>query len=159
LLENDSSNRLTTLDTGWFAKEDPFRYERPDPPRFAAGGDGWLESTPPVLTAYQANSGLQLLREIGVARLQSYNLVQQRCLQSACRNEGLVMFEPEDWQQRGAFALLPYPDASRLSQRLLQRGLNTDARGGCVRFGPDLLTTTEELQRAATIVRTTLTER
>src|SRR4029079_2299009 len=28
-----------TLDTGWFAKDDPFGYERPDPPRFAPGGD------------------------------------------------------------------------------------------------------------------------
>ena len=28
-----------TLDIGWFAKESPFAYARPDPPRYAAGGD------------------------------------------------------------------------------------------------------------------------
>jgi kynureninase len=158
LLENDSISSLTTLDTGWFAKQDPFRYERPEPPQLAAGGDAWLESTPPVLTAYQANAGLQLLREIGVGRLQRYNIQQQQQLQAACRDRGLAMYEPSDWQQRGAFALLPHPHASDLSQRLLQRGLNTDARAGCVRFGPDLLTTADELQRAAEIVKSTLQE-
>ena len=48
-----------TLDTGWFAKEDPFGYARPDPPRFAPGGDAWLESTPAVLAPVQALAGLE----------------------------------------------------------------------------------------------------
>ena len=34
---------LRTLDTGWFAKEPPFEYARPDPPRYGPGGDAWLE--------------------------------------------------------------------------------------------------------------------
>src|SRR6516162_9367401 len=38
---------LRTLDTGWFAKRDPFAYLRPDPPVLAEGGDAFLESTPP----------------------------------------------------------------------------------------------------------------
>ena len=45
---------MRTLDTGWFAKHDVFGYERPDPPQFGAGGDAWLESTPPVLAPVQA---------------------------------------------------------------------------------------------------------
>ena len=52
--------RLRTLDIGWFAKRDPFAYRRPDPPELAEGGDAFLESTPPVLTLYQARAG-QLL--------------------------------------------------------------------------------------------------
>src|SRR5207248_5202869 len=34
---------LRTLDTGWFAKKDPFAYQRPNPPQWAQGRDGWLE--------------------------------------------------------------------------------------------------------------------
>src|SRR5690348_6929139 len=48
---------LRTLDIGWFAKRDPFAYVRPDPVQFAEGGDAFLESTPPVLTYYQARAG------------------------------------------------------------------------------------------------------
>lgn len=155
---NHATARLTTLDTGWFAKEEPFAYQRPDPPLMAEGGDGWLESTPPVLTAYQANSGLQLLREIGVGRLRDYNLLQQQQLCAAMKSVGVGMYEPDDWERRGAFALLPHPRASELSHRLLQQGLNTDARNGCVRFGPDLLTTQTELEAAAEIVHRVLLE-
>lgn len=153
LASTNAQPRLTTLDTGWFAKEQPFAYKRPDPPILAEGGDAWLESTPPVLTAYQANSGLQLLREIGVSRLRAYNLQQQQSLCTMMQSLGIAMYEPIDWEARGAFALLPHPQASELSQRLMQHGLNTDARNGSVRFGPDLLTTQIELETAARIVR------
>src|SRR5205085_9627134 len=60
---------LRSLDIGWFGKEDAFTYARPDPPRFAAGGDGWRESTPAVLPAYQARAGQVFTQQIGVERL------------------------------------------------------------------------------------------
>ena len=41
------SSGLQPIDIGWFAKDQPFLYERPDPPRFARDGDAFLESTPP----------------------------------------------------------------------------------------------------------------
>jgi len=60
--------RLATLDTGWFAKEAPFSYARPDPPRYAAGGDAWLESTPAVLPLYQARAGQRFTQAVGALR-------------------------------------------------------------------------------------------
>src|SRR5256885_631205 len=68
---------LRSLDTGWFAKKDIFAYQRPNPPQFAAGGDGWLESTPPVLQPFQALAGLEITLELGVERLRAYNLEQK----------------------------------------------------------------------------------
>ena len=53
------------LDTGWFARENTFGYERPDPPLLRAGGDAFLESTPPILTYYQARSGQKLTLALG----------------------------------------------------------------------------------------------
>jgi kynureninase len=154
----DQTVRLSTLDTGWFAKHDPFAYQRPDPPHMADAGDGWMESTPPILTAYQANSGLQLLRELGVERIRQYSLEQQQTLCSAMKSVGVTLYEVDDWRTRGAFSLLPHPQAAPLSRRLLQMGLNTDARNGCVRFGPDLLTTNMELEAATRIVRRAVLE-
>ena len=57
---------LRPLDIGWFANADPFGYQRPDLPVLAHGGDGFLESTPPVLTWYQARSGLEFTLAMGV---------------------------------------------------------------------------------------------
>src|SRR4029077_1200262 len=70
--------RIATLDVGWFAKDSPFDYARPDPPRFAAGGNAWLQSNPAVLPLYQARAGQIFTQAVGVARLRAYSLEMQR---------------------------------------------------------------------------------
>lgn len=143
---------LSTLDTGWFAKKDTFSYRRTEHPELSAGGNAWLESTPPVLTAFQARAGLELTLAIGIARLREYSLVQQQKIREAFKDEGLNLYEPESPDRFGGFSLLPSERAGALSDELRQQGVNTDSRGGCVRFGPDLLSTEEEFSIAARIV-------
>jgi len=133
---------LRTLDTGWFAKEDVFAYQRPEPPRFAAGGDAWLESTPAVLTPFQALAGLEISLELGVARIREHNLEQKAILKSLLPVQG----EGED---HGAFVTLRHAKAKVLSAELEKKGVKTDARGEYLRICPDYLNSREELQTAA----------
>ncbi len=147
LLDGD----LATLDTGWFAKKDPFLYERPDLPILSEGGDSWLESTPPVLIYYQARSGLAFTLAIGVDRLRKYNLSQQQLLREAFKDKGVECVVPKHPERYGAFTLVPSPNASLLVKELKAAGVNTDSRGRFVRFGPDILNTQEELLNAAKI--------
>jgi kynureninase len=137
----------TSLDIGWFAKEAPFRYERPDPPRYAAGGDAWMESTPPILTWYQARAGQVFTQAIGVARLRAYSLIQQRALVDALAAHGVPASGAHAGQ--GAFVVVRRDDAATLCEALRSEGIDTDARGDCLRLCPDVLTTTEEIQRVA----------
>jgi len=148
-LSDDGTPALTTLDTGWFAKKDTFSYARGERVELSAGGDAWLESTPSVLPMFQALSGLEFASAVGVDRLRAYNLEQQAALREAMRGRGLSPLEPEDPGSMGPFALLASEDAPGLSSALREAGVNTDARGGFVRFGPDVLNTAEELARAA----------
>jgi kynureninase len=146
---------LYTLDTGWFAKHDTFAYARPETPELSEGGDAWLESTPPFLLPYQARAGLELVEALGLRRLRAYSLHQQATLAEALRSEGV---EPRLIEPRGAFLLVPHPDAMAMSSRLKEAGVNTDARPcpsgttGHIRLCPDLLNTDDELRRAAGIV-------
>ena len=146
---------LRTLDTGWFAKEAPFDYARPDPPRFGEGGDGWLESTPAVLPFYQARAGQVLTLAIGVARLRDYSLARQRTLVAALAERGVhAVGGSED---RGAFVVVPFAAgseaaAARCVDALAARGVVTDARGRWLRLCPDVLTTEAELVRAAAML-------
>jgi kynureninase len=142
---------LRTLDTGWFAKRDTFLYLRPETADRAAGGDAWLESTPPIVTYYQARAGLELTLGIGVDRLREYSLKQLEALRIGFVKQGVACFEPKDPRQYGGFALVPSSDASELSNKLKLAGVNTDARGNFVRFGPDILNSFEEISRAASI--------
>ncbi len=141
---------LRTLDTGWFAKASPFAYERPDPPRFAKGGDGWLESTPAVLPFYQARSGQLFTLAIGVSRLRTYSWWLQSRLVGLLRDVGTAAGGGR--ADRGAFVVVREPNARALAEALRERGVDVDARGEWLRLCPDLLTTTRELEAAATTV-------
>jgi kynureninase len=135
------------LDTGWFAKEDFFAFERPDPPRFAPGGDAFLESTPPIFTWYQARAGQEFTLAIGVDRLRAYGLEQTARFKSYLADAGVTA--EGGGPNYGAFLTIQAPDARDVARRLAERGVDVDARGHLVRMCPDCLTTDQEMQRAA----------
>jgi kynureninase len=142
---------LRTLDTGWFAKENVFGYERPDPPRFAPGGDAWLESTPPVLAPVQSLAGLEFTLAAGVARLREYHLAQKQRFAALLAERGI---EPGGAGPGfGAFLTVTHPEANRISGELMRRRVKTDARGDRLRLCADLLNTDAELATAAEALR------
>ncbi|MGB3938079.1 MAG: aminotransferase class V-fold PLP-dependent enzyme, partial [Burkholderiales bacterium] len=103
---------MRTPDTGWFAKDKPFAYERPDPPQFAAGGDAWLESTPPVLACVQALAGLEITLELGVDRLRDYSIEQKQLLADFLALRGVASEGAGD--EHGAFLTVRHADPLRL---------------------------------------------
>ncbi len=138
---------LRPVDIGWFAKEEPFRYERPDPPRFAAGGDAFLESTPPVLTYYQARAGQELTLELGVKRIREYNLDRLRRLKGYLAELGVAATGGD--AGHGGFLTVESGEASSLVDELERRGITADARGQWLRLSPDYLITDDALREAA----------
>ncbi len=147
---------LSTLDVGWFAKRDHFAYERPDPPQFGVGGDAFLESTPPVMTCYQARAGQVFTQAIGVQRLRDYSLAQQQRLVSLLAERGVGATGGS--RDFGAFIVVDCtgdgaPRAARRAvEALAAQGVIADSRAHRIRLCPDLLTTTEELDLAARAV-------
>lgn len=140
---------LRTLDTGWFAKRDTFRFQRTEDPLLAPYGDAWMECTPAPLTAYQANPGLALLLGLGVDRLRAYSVGQQTHLAGSLESAGVRVRAVDP---HGAFMLVRSPDAAALCGALKGEGVNVDARGSHIRLCPDILNTRAELERAAKII-------
>jgi len=138
---------LRTLDTGWFAKRDPFTYARPDPPQYGEGGDAFLESTPPVLPFYQARAGQVFTLHMGVDRLRAHSLALQRRLAGLLCERGFAA--QGGTEDRGAFVAVVDDRAVTWAGQLQDAGIVTDARGRCLRLCPDLLTTDAELVAAA----------
>jgi len=134
---------LRTPDTGWFAKKDMFTYARPEPPEFAAGGDAWLESTPPVLAPIQALAGLELTLELGVERIREHNLEQKKLLVS------LLPPLAGEGTDAGAFVTLKHRGAQVLAGALRERKVKADARGDYLRLCPDILNPRADLEAAA----------
>jgi kynureninase len=140
---------LRTLDIGWFGKEAPFAYERPDPPCFAAGGNGWFESTPAILPFYQARAGQLFTQAIGVPRLREFSLSLQRRLIGLFAKRDVRADGGHD--DHGAFVVIEHERANEIANALRCQGIIVDARRRYLRFCPDVLTTDDELVRAAEI--------
>jgi len=138
---------LRTLDTGWFAKRDPFAYVRPDPPQYAQGGDAFLESTPPVLPFYQARAGQRLVLALGVDRIRAHSLEMQRRMTELLHDRGFTA--DGGAEDRGAFVVVNDPRAESWVRSLMEGGVIADARGSWLRFCPDILSTDDELVAAA----------
>jgi len=141
------SSGMKPIDIGWFAKEQPFNYERPDPPRFASGGDAFLESTPPVLTYYQARAGQQLTLQLGVARIREYAMDRLGRLKRYLADAGIEA-EGAD-AGHGAFLTIETDSAVSLAEALDGGGITTDARGRFLRLSPDYLTPDSAMREVA----------
>jgi kynureninase len=147
---------LHPLDIGWFAKEQVFGFDRSSPPRLAAGGDGFLESTPAVFTYYQARAGQQFTLALGVDRIRAYTLDRLQRLTRYLAEAGVnVRGGDED---HGGFLTVHHPDAGAIVNILRERGVQADARPNTIRLGPDLLSTDADLRLAAQTVASALSQ-
>ncbi len=145
---------LRPLDTGWFAGENTFGYERHDPPRLRAGGDAFLEATPPVLTYYQARSGQQFTLAVTVERLREYGQKQLSKLKLYLADAGIDAIGGD--ANHGAFLSVRHANAGDLAKKIAESNVITDARGEWLRLCPDCLTRDDELRTAASALHRTL---
>ena len=138
---------FATTDVGWFALDPVSQDNIIGVSPFAAGGNAYLDGTPPVLTYYQARSGLEFTQAIGEKRLRAYSLQQLRSLRQYLVAEGIDAAGGDE--RHGAFLTVRLPNAAELVKRLAAQSIIVDARGGYVRLCPDCLATDEELRRTA----------
>jgi kynureninase len=144
------SSDLKPIDIGWFAKDQPFLYERPNPPRFAHGGNAFLESTPPVLTYYQARAGQQFALQMGIARIRAYSMDRLSRLKRYLADSGIAAEGADNGH--GGFLTIENSAAVSLVEALERSGITTDARGRWLRLSPDYLTSDSALREVAAIL-------
>ncbi len=139
-------------DSGWFAMEpgtDPWVIGGP---QLRAGGEGWLNGSPAVMTYYQARSGLAFTQAIGVERLRAYSLGQLQFLKAELAARGLASNGGD--AGHGAYLTVAVPQAAEAVLRLAEQGIVLDQKDGRLRVCPDCLTTRDELARAAAAIDT-----
>jgi kynureninase len=144
------SSKLRPLDIGWFAKEHVFGFDRPDVPQFASGGNGFLESTPVILSYYQARAGQQFTLAIGIDRIRAYTLNRLQTLKHSLAQFNVMTHGGDE--SHGAFLTLPHANATDIVNSLHKRGIHADARPGTIRLSPDLLSTEAEIRTATQII-------
>ncbi len=139
---------MRTLDTGWFAKEDPFDYAaaRSAALRAPAATRGSNRRPRCCRSTRRAPGSCSRRRSASraCARIRcNCSGGSSRC--SPCR----ASRHRAATEDRGAFVAIRHREARAWSAALKARGVVTDARGEWLRLCPDVLTTDTELVRAA----------
>lgn len=136
--------------TGWFGRQNPFTFDphlldyAPRAARFDLG-------TPPVINAYAARAGIELVLDTGVEQIRAQILRLSTCAGEYARHLGLTIAGPEKAEERGATTAIDVQSPERahwLEGALRQRSFIASARGRMVRLAPHGFTREEEISQA-----------
>lgn len=138
--------RLEPQVTGWMAHTAPFAFE-PSEIAYADDIHRFLHGSPAIPTLYAAESGYDIINEIGVERIRTKSVHQTTRLIELADEHGWRVKSPRNPEQRGGTIVLDLPHAAAVVQELAQREILVDFRPGAgIRIAPHFYTKDEELE-------------
>ena len=130
--------------TGWMAHEHPFAFETEM--HYAPNITRFLHGSPAIPALYAAQSGYQIINEIGVPAIREKSMRQTQKLIELAEEAGFRVTSPRDPAQRGGTITIWDDNASAITKELVRREFIVDYRPGAgVRISPHFYTTDEEL--------------
>ncbi len=131
--------------TGWSAHRAPFAF---DPEMdYATDIHRYLHGSPAIPTLYAAESGYDLIHEVGVERIRAKSVQQTTRLIELAEEQGWRINAPRHPAQRGGSVILDVPFAGEVVQQLTARNILVDYRRGAgIRIGPHFFNSDEEIE-------------
>lgn len=139
--------RLRPAVTGWFGRRDPFAF-RADLLDWAQSAARFDTGTPPVAAAYVARAGMEVIREVGPARIRDWTRVLSRRLLEGGAARGLEVHGPRDPSRKTPSTAFLVDDAGAVEAALRRDGVLASARGPAVRLAPHFYNTPDDVDRA-----------
>lgn len=141
----DLIETLQPKTTGWMAHEHPFAFE--SEMHYAPNITRFLHGSPAIPALYAAESGYQIINEIGVAAIREKSMRQTQYLIKLAEEAGLQVTSPKDPAQRGGTITVWDDQAAAITKELIRREFIVDYRPGAgVRISPHFYTKDEELE-------------
>ncbi len=141
----DLIERLKPKTTGWMAHEQPFAFE--SELRYAPNITRFLHGSPAIPALYAAQSGYEIINEIGVERIREKSVRQTQRLIELAQEAGFRVTSPKDPAQRGGTITVWDDNAAAITKELIRREFIVDYRPGAgVRISPHFYTKDEELE-------------
>jgi kynureninase len=141
----DLIETLQPKTTGWMAHEHPFAFE--SEMHYAPNITRFLHGSPAIPALYAAESGYQIINEIGVAAIREKSLRQTQYLIELAEEAGFQVTSPKDPAQRGGTITVWDDHAAAITKELIRRDFIVDYRPGAgVRISPHFYTKDEELE-------------
>jgi kynureninase len=141
----DLIDRLEPKTTGWMAHEEPFAFA--GDLRYAPNITRFLHGSPAIPALYAAQSGYEVINEIGVEKIRAKSLRQTQRLVELAVEAGFRVTSPGNPAQRGGTITVWDDNAAAITKELVRREFIVDYRPGAgVRISPHFYTKDEELE-------------
>lgn len=149
-VRDEVAERMEPAVTGWFGRADPFAFDphRERPLDWASGARRFDGGTPPVLPAYVARAGMELLLETGLEAVGAWTGALAARLIEGGRERGLELLGPDDPAQRTPTVAFRVEDAHAVEASMRRRGVIASARGPALRLAPHYHSTVDDVERA-----------
>jgi selenocysteine lyase/cysteine desulfurase len=139
--------RLHPTVTGWFGRAGPFAFDvkRLD---WSASASRFDSGTPPVINAYVARAGMEILNGIGVAKIRAWHQVLAGRLIDGGLQRGFTLHGTADAARKTASTAFVVNDSHGLEQMMRADGIIASARGPVIRLAPHFYSTLEDVDRS-----------
>ena len=133
--------------TGWFGRANPFGFDAksldwsPTASRFDTG-------TPPVINAYIARAGMEIINAVGPAPIRAWLDVLGRRLIDGGRARGLELHGTDDMSRKTGTTAFVVRDSHAVEDAMRARGVLPSARGSVIRLAPHFYNTIDDVDRA-----------
>jgi selenocysteine lyase/cysteine desulfurase len=137
--------------TGWFGRTDPFGFRvkeldwSPTASRFDTG-------TPPLINAYVARAGMEIIAGVGPAKIQRWHRVLARHLVDGGRARGLTIHGPTDVERKTASTAFLVSDSHRVEAAMRERRVLPSARGPVIRLAPHFYSSLDDVDTALDVL-------
>jgi kynureninase len=141
----DLQKRFEPKVTGWMAHRNPFAFQ-PGAIDYADDIHRYLHGSPSIPALYAAESGYDIINEIGVERIRERSLEQTALLIALADERGWKVNSPRDDKERGGSVVIDVPHADAVVRELEKRDVLVDFRPGAgIRVGPHFYNRDDEL--------------
>jgi kynureninase len=158
-VRSELQTKLAPKVTGWMAHRAPFAFE-PGEIDYADDVHRFLHGSPAIPALYAAESGYDLINEIGVERIREKSIRQTTRLIELADAEGWRVNSPRDSARRGGSVIIDTPHAAAVVKELSARDILVDYRPGAgIRVGPHFYNKDEEIEQFVAEVKSILETR
>jgi selenocysteine lyase/cysteine desulfurase len=151
----DVAARLQPMTTGWFGRANPFAFTAkeldwaPAARRFDMG-------TPPVVNAYIARAGMEMINQIGVPAIRGWLEVLGDRLIAGAAERGLTVHGGTDMVRKTATTAILVDDSHRVELAMRAAGVLPSARGPVIRLAPHFYNTIDDVDTALDVLATVI---
>ena len=147
-VRRELAEQLQPTVTGWFGRVNPFAFD-PKQLDWAPGARRFDGGTPPIVNAYIARAGLEIIHDVGPANIAAWTRALSERMMTGGADRGLILHGTSDVARKSPTTAFRVPgNSAEIEHKLRDRGVIASARGEVIRLAPHFYSTFDDVDHA-----------